>query len=488
MHIARQWPRRECPLPLSAALWLSLALLGIAGGDAKRAWADSLSAPGHSTNTLLVNAALPTAPISAATRAAAVPLPSLLTNSATLGLSTQAAAARRSPALDEFAAQTATSNLLTSLHQPRGPTPLAGFAAQLELARQLRRDKVPELAAARLEALLGNPRAPADIQHEALLELALIVHAAGQLARAQQIYSQYVQACPTAPNVPEVLLRQGLLYREMGAFTNALNKFFAVFSSALAVKLEQMDYYQRLVLQAQTEIAETQYLQGRYPEAAFDFARLLKLESPDLNRAQIRFKLIQCLAQLGRDTELAAQAEEFLARHAAQPEEPEVRYLRATALKRLGRNHEAMQQVMHLLESQQSAAAVKPETWSYWQQRTGNDIANQLYKEGDFQNALLIYQQLALLNDSPAWQMPVLYQVGLVLERLRQPGLAAENYDRVIARAAQLQTNAVSPNLAVLVDMAKWRKNYLAWQTNADAASRRLAASPAFTNVLTAVK
>ena len=86
---------------------------------------------------------------------------------------------------------------------------------------------------------------------------------------------------------------------------------------------------------------------------------------------------------------------------------PQVRFFLATAFKKLGHNNDSMKQVLLLLQAEQEDVETSPETWAYWQQRAGNEIANQLYKEGDYFSALQIYLSLADLNKSPAWQMPV---------------------------------------------------------------------------------
>jgi hypothetical protein len=76
----------------------------------------------------------------------------------------------------------------------------------------------------------------------------------------------------------------------------------------------------------------------------------------------------------------------------------------------------------------------------------------------------------------------VLYQVGLVYERLRQPLRAAEAYDRILGRQSEVATNDPPPGLATVLDMAKWRKSYLSWQTNAEVLTQSLLLSSAATN------
>ena len=177
-----------------------------------------------------------------------------------------------------------------------------------------------------LVSVLEAP-APAEYKRVALLELALVAQQEDQLPRALQILAQYVRRYPEDPSVPAVLLRQGLICRQMGAQQMALAKFYAVMTTALNLKLDRFQQYQRLVLQAQVEIAETHDLRGSYAEAAECYARLLTQDTTDLNRAQIQFKLIHCLTKLDRNAEVVAQADDFLSRYPDRIEQPEVRFL-----------------------------------------------------------------------------------------------------------------------------------------------------------------
>ena len=195
-------------------------------------------------------------------------------------------------------------------------------------------------------------------------------------------------------------------------------------TTALSVKNDQLDYYQKLVLDAQEEIAETHYQSGHFAEAADFFSRLLKQNNPELNRAEIQFRLIRSLQASANQTETAAQATDYLSRYTNSPYQPEVRFCLALALKELGRNSESLQQVLALLKEEKVQSKDHPEVWAYWQQRTGNEIANQLYREGDFPKALDIYLSLEQLDHAAAWQLPLRYQIGMTYERLLQPELA----------------------------------------------------------------
>jgi tetratricopeptide (TPR) repeat protein len=234
-------------------------------------------------------------------------------------------------------------------------------------------------------------------------------------------------------------------------------------STALKLKLENMEYYKKLVLQAQIEIADTYYLQGKYSEASDYFARLLKSPPPDLDQAQIEFKLVRSLSCLTNYSETVSRAEVFLELHTNSADVPEVRFLLATALEKLDHNQESLKQVLLLLQSQEENVRKNPEVWAYWQRRAGNEIAARFSQEGDNVNALEIYLNLEDLDHSPAWQLPVWYQTALVYERLEQWPKATAEYDRILARQKELTPATSSPSLLSLLEMAQWRKDYIAW-------------------------
>jgi tetratricopeptide (TPR) repeat protein len=351
---------------------------------------------------------------------------------------------------------------------------LAALEARLASGRRLRLSRQYGAAAAELSGVLGVG-APETIERSAVLELALVAQEEGNLARVLQILAQYLTRWPQDAIVPELLLRQGLIYRQLGVYELALTKFYATMTSALGFKDGHLDYYRKLVLQSQVEIAETLMAQGRPGEAEKAFARLLKEESGALNRARVHYRYICCLQAQGKFAEVAGQAQEFLTRCGEAEEQAEVRFLRAGALKRLGRNGEALGEVLRLLESQQGAGKNDPGMLAYWQQRTGNEIANQMYQEGDYLHALEVYLAIVPLSPTAAWQLPALYQVGLVYERLEQPAKAIEAFAGIVGRAGEVATNG-TPGLQLVVDMARWRRDFLDWRGRAETTHRELKA------------
>jgi len=355
---------------------------------------------------------------------------------------------------------TASGNLLLKTVTPVVVDELKPWRERIEGALKQRRDKN---AAGAENTLIGilQANAPAVIQRECLKHLAEFAIEARQYSRAQQIYSQFVSRFPVDSETPEVLFRQGMLYRQIGAQAMALSKFYAVMSTAVAIADSQLPRYRSLVLLAQTEIADTYFLQGQYSDSADFFRKVLKLEHPEVNEPLIRYKLVKSLAALGRHPDVVAEGQMFVAKCSEAAELPEVRFLLSESFRQLGQVRSALEQTLALLTAGKERAEKDPETWAYWQQRTGNGLANQLYREGDYLSALQVYETLSKLQDAPSWQLPAWYQMGLVYERLGQPQKASDVYRRILDRQKEVATP--SSSLAMVFEMARWRSENISW-------------------------
>jgi len=360
--------------------------------------------------------------------------------------------------------------------QPSGG--LLNYRIELEQSRELVNTRQFSTAELVLVTLLAE-NVPDEIRQPALLELGVAVASENDLPRAQSIFTQYLDRWPSDARVPEVLLRQGGVFRQMGLDDLALGKYYGVMTAALSLKSDQLDYYRQLVLQAQMEIAETYYQMGRYADAVEFYSRLLKQPADALNRPLMQFRLVRSLAACGRNEEAVAAAQDFLAHFPDDPEAPETRYYLAQALKAEGQTGEALRQVLAFLQAEKKSTAGRPEVWAYWQQRVGNEIANSLYKEGDYVKALGIYSSLAKLDSAPEWQLPVEYQIGLTYEHLLQPQKAVDTYTQIVAGEAAVGTNA-TPDLQAIFEMARWRAGFLQWQDKAELTTHSLAESAAF--------
>ena len=354
------------------------------------------------------------------------------------------------------------TNLLKHPHDKFKAAQIAEFNHLLEMAMRQRGQKLYKLAANNLESLLTG-RAPSAFKREALLQLAILAEDQGDLNRAIQIYTQFKSHFVGDPILPEILLRQGLLYRQQGAPDLALAKFFAVMSAAVNLEAGDMGYSQHLVLQAQVEVGDTYFEQGRFREAADAFNRLLQQNNPTVNNAEINYKSVRCWVELSENEQVVESARSFLNQYAGTPQEPEVRFILSNTLVKLGQKEDALKQVFLLLESQERQTDANPTNWVYWKQRTGNQIANQLYQEGDYLSALKLYQSLSELSSAPAWRLPIWYQIGLIYEKQEMPVNAIEFYRKISNQAPQPEAR-LTPNLQTILDMATWRAQFLNWQ------------------------
>ncbi|HTV42877.1 MAG TPA: tetratricopeptide repeat protein [Candidatus Sulfotelmatobacter sp.] len=349
------------------------------------------------------------------------------------------------------------------------------FRSDLAMARYYRKSLQSSKAESTLLGLLA-PDVPESVQRVALLQLAEVVCDENDLPRAQTIYAQFLDRWPDDARVPEVYLQQGEIFRRMGLTDLALSKFYSVMAAALSLKNDQFGYYQKLVLRTQVEIADTHYLMGQFVDAADFYNRLLQNPDPALDRPEMQFRLVRSLTIIGRNDEAASQAQDFLSRYPDADQTPEVRYYLAQALKALGRDDDALQEVLLCLKQQKARMGNDSAVWTYWQQRVGNEIGNQLYHEGDYVHALEIYIDLAQLDPSATWQVPVDYQMGLTYEKLSQLQKAQDIYTKIVGREAEVGTNA-TPGMQAVFDMAKWRIDFLKWEQNAQAADRSVAAT-----------
>jgi TolA-binding protein len=287
-----------------------------------------------------------------------------------------------------------------------------------------------------------------------------------QPAKAAVVYEQFINLFPSDPEAPGTLLRLGRIYRENGAYASALNKFYSVLYSALQVKTG--DEYTDSSLRAKMEIAHTHFAAGDYKAAAELYSRLKLVKMSQAEASEVAFRTAYISYLSGQYTNSLTGAEGFLATYPASPLAPEAQYLRIQSLRALGRKEEAMKETIKLLQAGREFGKKKPAVWAYWQRKTGNEIANELYETGDTLGALSVYQKLAELNDAPNWRGPTVYQIGLCFERLRHHARAREAYryiiDKIPASAPTAEGDAmVGMNLATLRDMAQWRLDNLDW-------------------------
>jgi hypothetical protein len=149
----------------------------------------------------------------------------------------------------------------------------------------------------------------------------------------------------------------------------------------------------------------------------------------------------------------------------------------ATAFKIEGRPQDAYDTVIDLLRDAKGKSEEDPKTWAFWQKKAGNEFANDYYQHGEFVNAVTIYQTLAAIEESPEWRWPVVYQMGLCFERLRVEPRASECYKYIVDenKRPEFRWRKMPQSVANLVQMAGWRIEQLAWDSQVNAKLRAVA-------------
>jgi tetratricopeptide (TPR) repeat protein len=317
--------------------------------------------------------------------------------------------------------------------------------------------------------ILNNRGYAKPEQCDALFGLACMYRKQGVFTKASAVYEKFLKLYPEDPRVPDALLDLGRSQRAMGAYKNAINRFYNVINSTLKLPPESYEHYQLLAKTAQFEIAETHFETGNFVEAAKFFDRLRLLDLAPEDRARAHFKSACALLKAGEAEKAASIFTQFIDQWPQDINVPEARYLLALTLRQLGRAEEALTITLTLLRTEHSTAGVDPKNWAYWQRRTGNQLANDFFQNGDTLSAVAIYEGLTHLSANPAWRLPIIYQMGLCYERLRQTDRANQAYRNIVDAVAHPSgKEPVTGELTDLARMAEWRLGQLDWNGHTD--------------------
>jgi TolA-binding protein len=308
------------------------------------------------------------------------------------------------------------------------------------------------------QVLDDSAAAPTDTK-SALLGLAHMHRRQGALTKAAAIYEKFLKEYPGDDRSPDALLELGRTLRSMGAYKTAIARFYSVINSTLKLPAEGFTHYERLAKTAQFEIAETHFQAGEFEEAGKFFSRLSLLDLVPADQAHAHFMAAYALHLQGDKEGAVAMLRAYLEQWPDDENTPEARYLLATNLRALNRTQEAFAATLELLRAEKSRVAANPKRWAYWQRRTGNQLANDFFENGDILDAQAIYAGLAALSSDPAWQLPVTYQVALCYERLGAADRARESYKKIVDSVGAQP----APALQELAQLAAWRLAQLDW-------------------------
>ena len=312
-------------------------------------------------------------------------------------------------------------------------------------------------------------KATPEQDHAALMGLARTYRKKTEFTKAAAVYETLIKQAPDDPELPVVYLELGRTLRALGAYKPAITRFYSVINSTLKLPENNPDSYRQLARTAQFEIAETYFQSGDYEQANRFFSRLKLLDLAPEDRARAHFKSIYALVLAGEHEKAVTGFRAYLDQNPNDENVPEARYLLATSLRQLGRFNESLTVALELLRAEKKYVQSDPKRWTYWQRKTGNQLANQFYEQGDFGSALVIYQNLANLSPEPAWRLPVVYQIGLCSERLRMFDRARESYQTIVDNAKPSAGDGkVRQDLVDLFEMADWRLKHLVWEQATD--------------------
>lgn len=342
--------------------------------------------------------------------------------------------------------------------KPRAPDEFHGL---LNLGASLGERGDYEAAEIAYRQVFTAPEAPLSEVKTALLGLARMHRRQGSLTKAVAIYERYLKEFPGDDRAPDALLELGRTLRALGIYKTAIARFYSVLNATLKLPGDGFERYQILAKTAQFEVAQTHFEAGEYQEAARYYTRLRRLDLAPADRARAHF--MSAFAQrLHGDLEGAVTTlRAFIEQSPDDENIPEGRYLLAVSLRDLKRPQEAMTVTMELLRTEKSKMSQDPKRWAYWQRRTGNQLANDLFENGDTANAQAVYASLVELSPEPAWRLPLTYQIALCFERLGALDRARASYQAIIKAAPEV-------DLAELARMAAWRLEHLNWREGVD--------------------
>lgn len=311
--------------------------------------------------------------------------------------------------------------------------------------------------------IMNDRRYPEPEQRDALLGLARMYRRQALFTKAVAVYEKFLKLYSDDARVPDALLELGRSHRALGAHKSAINRFYNVINSTLKLPPESYEHYQLLAKTAQFEIAETHFETGNFAEAAKFFDRLRLLDLAPEDRARAHFKAAGSLLNAGELDAATVKLTQFLEQWPGDANAPEARYQLALTLRQLGRAEQALAITLSLLRDEHSQAAADPKGWAYWQRRTGNQLANDFFQNGDTLSAVTIYESLARLSPENNWRLPIIYQTGLCYERLRQTERATKAYREIVEAVAGLNASDPAGELGELARMANWRIGQIEW-------------------------
>lgn len=288
----------------------------------------------------------------------------------------------------------------------------------------------------------------------------------GKKVKYSAVLENFVALGAGDPRLPIAYLELGRAYRELGDFKKSLLAFNNVLNASLMGAEVDMEAFKRASLKAKIEITDTYLSMGDFDEANRALKRLQTLSLSDADREKILFQSITLQFNQGHFQGLLSDIKKFIELYPKSDRLCEVRFLLATVYRKQGQFDASLKEVLGLLQDQSLAQNISPDVLLYWRGKAGNQIANAFYEQGDYTNALTIYQAMLSLHVGPIWQWPVLYQMGLCYERLNMHNKAKDMYTQVVSGenvVGGVLASVLTPSLIATQESAKWRLKQMEW-------------------------
>lgn len=318
--------------------------------------------------------------------------------------------------------------------------------------------------AERLYVGVLESNASAAEKRKALIELAQVYADSGVVAKAVDTLESCLALYPETTKQPELLFRLGTYYRDLGLKEDSIAQFYRVLNSIVVTGEENLKKYLGLARLAQFEIARSHYEQEAYDRALmlFDRIELLELEPADRETVSY-YKALASLKSGDRQKGLELIGQ-FIGSYPASEFIPEMRFLEADTLYRMGRADASAGALMELLKAVGTPDSEVPVEWDFWRRQAGNQLANRFYTDGRFLAALRLYQGMVALDKSPSWRLPIIYQIGLCFEKLSMFERSRQSYQYILEQLAGLPGEQVTGTLEHLDAGVQWRLEVLDWR------------------------
>ncbi|MDP7051827.1 MAG: hypothetical protein QF600_07870 [Verrucomicrobiota bacterium] len=245
-----------------------------------------------------------------------------------------------------------------------------------------------------------------DFRKASLLRLATHSEQKKAYEEAQKYLSEYLRKYPDDALIPVVLLRQGDLFRKMGAYDLERQKYYDVIKSAPKVKLEgkyDLNYVKRITYIARSQIADSFYeeasklpryrARGKYVSASEMYSRLLEAEGA--NKRVITLKYIRALYKQGDHSGVVKEGARYFAKFKDGPatDEDEMRYLVLDSSRHgSGDTHDYLAGYQDWFDSPPGRGTKNALKWRL---KAAGDLAEELFNEGKYTDSLEFYQALA---------------------------------------------------------------------------------------------